>query len=62
MPVPRRRHGRGRQDRSRTHKRLYAKTIAKCDNPECGAPKAPHRICPKCGTYQGRSYRTIVNQ
>jgi len=62
MPVPRRRHGRGRQDRGRTHKRLFATSLAVCDNPDCGAPKPAHRICPRCGRYKGREYKTIVKQ
>jgi large subunit ribosomal protein L32 len=62
MPVPRRRHSRGRQDRRRTHERLFATQLVACGNPECGAPKPPHRVCPKCGQYRGRSYKTIVTQ
>jgi large subunit ribosomal protein L32 len=22
--------------------------------PECGEPKAPHRVCMKCGSYKGQ--------
>jgi large subunit ribosomal protein L32 len=58
MPVPRRRHGKGRRDRARTHKKVHARVMAKCDN--CGAPKLPHRICSACGQYRGRQYKTIV--
>lgn len=59
MPVPRRRHGKGRRDRNRTHKKLEALNIVACD--KCGESKLPHRVCPKCGTYQGRTYKTVVN-
>lgn len=59
MPVPRRRHGKGRRDRARTHKKLTAGQPAKCDN--CGEQKLGHRICPACGQYNGRQYKTIVN-
>ncbi|MCL5270207.1 MAG: 50S ribosomal protein L32 [bacterium] len=59
MPVPRRRHGKGRRDRSRTHKLIKARVISKCGH--CGAPKLAHRICPACGYYGDRPYRTIVN-
>jgi large subunit ribosomal protein L32 len=59
MPCPRRRHSRQRQAKRRTHERLYAKSVAKCDN--CGAPKLSHQVCPACGQYRGRSYKTIVN-
>ncbi|NPA13327.1 MAG: 50S ribosomal protein L32, partial [Aquificae bacterium] len=22
--------------------------------PDCGQPKAPHRVCPHCGSYKGK--------
>lgn len=58
MPVPRRRHSKSRRDKARTHKKLHAKSANNCKN--CGEVKLPHRICPKCGTYRGRSYKTTV--
>ena len=58
MPVPRRRHCKGRRDRARTHKKLHASQLAKCA--DCGAPKALHRVCPACGSYKGRTYRATV--
>ena len=59
MPVPRRRHSRSRQAKRRTHDKLHAKSVAKCD--ACGAPKMAHQVCPTCGQYKGRSYKTVVN-
>jgi large subunit ribosomal protein L32 len=58
MPVPRRRHGKGRRDRGRTHKKLDSLNIVACKS--CGEPKQPHRVCPHCGMYRGRSYKTTV--
>jgi large subunit ribosomal protein L32 len=60
MPVPRRRHSKARRDRARTHKKLHAKQVLKCEH--CGANKLPHRICPECGRYgeAGHEYKTIV--
>lgn len=58
MPVPRRRHSRQRQAKRRTHDKLHAKNAGKCSN--CGAPAMPHQVCPTCGQYKGRTYRTIV--
>jgi large subunit ribosomal protein L32 len=58
MPVPRRRHCKSRRDKGRTHKKLHAHLLSKCD--KCGEMKPPHRVCPKCGTYKGREYRTTV--
>ena len=31
---------------------LGTPTLQKC--PECDAPKVPHRVCIKCGKYNGR--------
>jgi large subunit ribosomal protein L32 len=58
MPVPRRRHSSERRDRRRTHDGLKAQSVTACDH--CGAPKRSHRICPECGYYKGRAYRTTV--
>lgn len=58
MPVPRRRRSKNRRDQQRTHKKLHASNVQRCD--QCGAPKRPHRVCPKCGSYRGREYKTTV--
>jgi large subunit ribosomal protein L32 len=60
MSVPRRRHCKSRRDKARTHKKLHATQLVKCDNEKCGAMKPSHRVCPACGTYKGREYKTIV--
>lgn len=59
MPVPRRRHSKRRRDARRTHEKLTALNIARCAN--CNEPKQPHRVCPHCGQYRGRTYRAQVN-
>ncbi len=52
MALPKRRHSPTRRDKRRTHQHLTAPAAAVC--PQCGQPKLPHRICPKCGFYRGR--------
>jgi len=42
----------------RAHKKLKPAALVKCDH--CGELKPPHRLCPECGTYRGRAYRTVV--
>ena len=57
MAVPKSRTSKGKRDRRRSHDALAAPTRAVC--PDCGAPKLPHRVCPACGSYKGR---TIVEK
>lgn len=60
MPVPRRRHSATRQAKSRTHKKLAAPPMSECA--KCHQPKLPHRVCPHCGTYRNREYKTVVTK
>jgi len=52
MPNPKRRHSKARRDKRRTHDALSVPATSTC--PTCHEPKAPHRVCPHCGTYRGR--------
>ncbi len=52
MAVPKRRTSRARRDRRRAHDALRPPARATC--PNCGAPRAPHRVCPSCGFYRDR--------
>lgn len=58
MPVPRRRHGPSRQGKDRAHKHLHPLKSVKCSH--CEKMHLPHRVCPECGTYDGRSYVVVV--
>ena len=53
MALPKRRHSHSRTRLRRSHDALTKPTISSCS--ECGEPKLPHRICPGCGMYKGRS-------
>ena len=53
MAVPKRRTSRSRRDKRRSHHALAKPAQAAC--PECGAPRAPHRVCASCGHYRGRT-------
>lgn len=52
MAVPKRRSSKTRGRKRRTHKKVAPRASSKC--PSCGEPKLPHRVCPHCGTYNGR--------
>jgi len=59
-PLPKRKLSSGRRDRRRAHDALKARNGIAC--PNCGEPRLPHRVCPKCGFYQGREVLTIDNK
>jgi len=60
MPVPRRRHCSARQGKDRSQKYLTPLRSVKCANPNCDGMHLPHRICPVCGTFKGRTYQVVV--
>ena len=53
MAVQKRRQSSGRRDRRRAQWMASVKVpnITRC--PDCGEPKASHRVCMKCGSYKG---------
>lgn len=50
--VPKRKVSKSRKNMRRSHHFLSAPASAAC--PQCGEPRAPHRVCRSCGTYHGR--------
>ncbi|MGH9786609.1 MAG: 50S ribosomal protein L32 [Terriglobia bacterium] len=52
MPNPKRRHSHARQGKRRAHHFLVATSLVECR--QCHEQKLPHRICRKCGYYEGR--------
>lgn len=60
MPNPRRRRSKAKKGMNRTHKKLHVTGEQKCSN--CGESTQPHRICPKCGYYDGRPYHATVTK
>lgn len=52
MAVPKRKVSKARRDKRRNNVwKLDAPAMCKC--PECGAVKAPHKVCRACGFYKG---------
>lgn len=57
MPNPKRRHSKTRGRKRRTHDALPTTTSGAC--PQCGEPKAAHRVCSYCGFYRQRQVRPV---
>jgi large subunit ribosomal protein L32 len=53
MPNPKRRHSKSRGAKRRTHYKATLPSLVEC--PHCHEMKQPHRACPHCGYYAGRS-------
>jgi large subunit ribosomal protein L32 len=52
MAVPKRKTSRTRRDTRRATHAGTAPSVSEC--PQCHSPKLSHRVCPKCGMYNGR--------
>ena len=52
MAVPKRKTSKARKRKRRTHWKLVRPQQDKCG--QCGAAKAPHRVCDSCGHYDGQ--------
>ncbi len=52
MAVPKRRTSKSKRNKRRSHDAIGTPARSTC--PHCREPKAPHRVCPNCGTYRGR--------
>ncbi|MCS7238556.1 MAG: 50S ribosomal protein L32 [Thermoguttaceae bacterium] len=53
MAVPKRRHSNARTGSRRAHDALKPKQLVLCG--KCSKPTLPHRVCPNCGYYMGRT-------
>jgi large subunit ribosomal protein L32 len=52
MAVPKKKTSRARRDARRATHAGSAPSVSECSY--CHSPKAPHRVCPNCGMYNGR--------
>jgi large subunit ribosomal protein L32 len=52
MAVPKKRQSRTRRDKRRANHKAAKPRLNEC--PRCHSPRLPHRVCPTCGTYNGR--------
>jgi len=52
MAVPKKKMSRSRTRRRKAQWKVSAPTVATCS--QCGGKHIPHRVCPECGSYNGR--------
>jgi len=55
--LPKRRHSKSRRNKRRANWKLQAPGYTPC--PQCKSPRLPHRACPSCGSYAGRTAAEI---
>jgi large subunit ribosomal protein L32 len=52
MAVPKKKVSKQRRRKRRGSQKAEMPTVSRCS--KCGDPKIPHRVCPSCGTYNGK--------
>jgi len=57
MAVPKRKTSKARRDKRRANWKLDAPALVRCA--ACGSYKRPHRLCTKCGVYDGRQVVSV---
>jgi large subunit ribosomal protein L32 len=62
MAVPKKKSSKSRRNMRRFAggNRMEKPTIGMC--PSCNEPKRPHRVCGKCGNYEGKAVLTMQAQ
>lgn len=54
MALPKRKTSRSKSRKRRTHYNATIPGVSRC--PECDELKPPHRACPSCGHYKGKTF------
>lgn len=52
-PLPKKKYPKARQRQRRSHIMINLPHLVPC--PQCHSLRLPHRACPVCGTYRGRT-------
>jgi large subunit ribosomal protein L32 len=53
MAVPKKKTSQARRNQRRAHHALKVPNLVAC--PNCDELRIPHRVCPNCGFYKGRT-------
>ncbi|HDG97282.1 MAG: 50S ribosomal protein L32 [Deltaproteobacteria bacterium] len=57
MAVPKKKKSKSKRNMRRAHDHLKMPNVSYC--PQCHEPVLPHRVCPECGSYKGKTVITI---
>ncbi|MDQ3913076.1 MAG: 50S ribosomal protein L32 [Actinomycetota bacterium] len=57
MAVPKKKTSHARRNQRRAHHAIKVPKLVAC--PNCGEFHVPHRVCPECGSYKGRTVITL---
>jgi large subunit ribosomal protein L32 len=57
MAVPKRKTSKARRDKRRATHGISITSVNLC--PNCHQPKQPHRMCPTCKSYNGRTIESF---
>ena len=60
MAVPKRKQSKTRKRTRRAHDHVTMPNLSKCSH--CHEPIIPHRVCPYCGFYKGKSIVPIIEK
>jgi len=61
MANPKYKTSRSKTRRRRSHLKLTPPQLVACSNKDCKELKLSHRVCPSCGTYNGRDYSSFLH-
>ncbi|HET9073843.1 MAG TPA: 50S ribosomal protein L32 [Solirubrobacteraceae bacterium] len=53
MAVPKQKQSHSRTTKRRSQHKAHVPATNTC--PQCHSPRLPHRVCPTCGSYKGRT-------
>lgn len=60
MAVPKRKQSKSRKNKRKANFKLNAPAMSTCS--VCGEIKQPHRVCPNCGSYNGRTVVSLEGE
>ena len=60
MALPKHKGSKTRKAKRKAGKKRTAPNVVECEH--CHAPILPHRACPNCGYYRGRSAVTVTEK